>query len=349
MSAVIMGLLWACNPVRQETPVPRSWQTAKLEVFEPPEILEDLSRWLPDNAEVRFFKAMTEKDAGERRRQLQLALNGDADSPVILAALSREWADAGDWEKAMAYADLALQADPGNALLDLWRARTALGAGKLPEARLLFFGEKSFTHCDSYRNFLENRFLSAMTDAGRFNPYSLTEAQGLFARIPWPDWEGDLEILREVFLDSLGEHPYDIRLRAPEAALRLVWSGISLRQQSLQASGILWDGLDDRALGYAMEVKGWAFLKEFGKAFGRRRLSEMADMQGTRALREADAVLTEAALASRRGMAVEYLDAFAAWSRDRDMTVQMAISRAHGLKLWRHAQRRYSSGLPFEQ
>ncbi len=315
--------------------MPPSWQRAALHEFEPPDLLEDLQRWLPNDAEVKLLAALADTNALERSEALRDAFLLSPRDPLLLSAWSATAADLGQMQEAYALAEAAQAADPGNAMLDLWRARMAAKAGALPSARMLFYSSHPFSGADLYGARLEVLLLKAMSRAGRLNPLSVSEAQGLFVRLYQPPWEQCLEVLREVFLDSLPVRPYDIRQRAPGAALRLAWTGEVLRQSALHGPNVFWTGLSEQGLGYAMEAQAWQFLLGHARSFGRAELEFEAQWHLAKVLRESEGVFAQSQQRHRNGASLNFLNDFGTWSENPGLTVGDANAKARQSRFWK--------------
>lgn len=319
--------------------VPLSWQKASLRAFEPPDLLEELQRWLPEDDEVKLLAALAESDALRRSEALRAASVFSPDNPVLLLAWSATAIELGRVPEAYALAEAAFEADPGNAMLDLWRSRLAANAGDLPSARMLFFSSRIYSGTDLYGPRLEAILIGALARAGRLNPLSVSEAQGFFARLYQPPWEETLEVLREVFLDSLPSRPYDIRRRAPGAALRLAWAGESLRRSALQGPTIFWSGLREHTLGYAMEGQAWQFLLGHAQTFGLEDLAFEAEWHLAKVANESESIIAQASRRNRQGESLIFLNDFAHWSDDPGITVGEANAKARLSPYWRRLLR----------
>jgi hypothetical protein len=331
--------LSGCQKALQEMALPSSWQNKSLMRLEPPPLLDDLARWAQPSLGLSLILALSEDDLDARLQALEKASVTWPNQGVLWLCLSQAYSESGDFNAASVAADAAVKADPENTLTDLWQARMALACGDIPKARMLFYATKNFNRADTYSYALEIMLLNLMHSAGRFNPYSLSEAQGVFLALHLPQFEETLEVLREVFLDSLEQRPYDIQRRAPEAALRLIWTGSLLRQEALKGPRVLRDGNRERALGYALEAKGWEFLALHGEAFRRSELQQMALGQWAKIQRESERVMKAARANSFSGPGLAYLNSFQNWGEDTTLTLNQIIPAARLLPLWKMAAR----------
>jgi hypothetical protein len=336
-------VLWACPGFGfSPSPVPQSWLKAPLQGFKPPPLLEDLQRWAPQEPAVAFLSLMNALLGGlPPRRELLLSLDSLASAlpheAMVGWAASRQWVRTGlrdDTLRAIDRARQAREADAGNALLDIWLARLLARSGQVHAARMLFFESHAFSRADGYGPRRETWMLRALHKAGRVNALTMAEAIGFFTEVNPFELSEDLDVLHEVFLEPLNQHPYDIRRRAPEAALRLVWTGQMLRRQSLSAPGLLWSGLEERALGYAFEAKGWEFLAGFGEAFARPALLQMAHAGLLRLQLEAGIVLAAAGRQWSQALPSQFLSAWQILGEDEQLTLGEALKHAESQPYW---------------
>jgi hypothetical protein len=310
-------------------------------------LLDDLQKWAPQEPAVVFLSLMNAlQDESPPQRELLDALDSlawvEQGEAMLLWATSRQWVRTGLREDTLRAIDLARQAreaDLGNALLDVWLARLLARSGQVHAARMLFFENHAFNHADAYGPRRETWMLRSLQKAGRVNALSMAEAIGIFAQVKPFDLSEDIDVLNEVFLEPLNHHPYDIRRRAPEAALRLVWAGQMLRRQSLAAPGLLWSGLEERAMGYAFEAKGWEFLAGFGEAFSRPGLTQKAHTGLARLRFEAEAVLAAAERQWSQAMPTQFLNAWQMLGEHEGLTLGEALRHAENQPYWHRVLR----------
>lgn len=349
--------LSACQHPENSDPVPESWLAQSLATFEPPDLLQDLHTWAPHQFETRYLiltapssPPMDSAQDDETTRARLLALDSlamaVANDPMLFWTASRLWVTTGRHEDSLLALDRAQRArsaDLGNALLDLWLARLLARLGQVHEARMLFFETANFRHADAYGPQRETWVLRALQQAGRMNAFSAAEAIGIYAVSKPFDLGEDTEVLREVFLDPLEAHPYDIRRRAPQAAMRLIWVGQFLRRQSLAAPGPLWSGLEERAWGYAFEDKGWEFLAEFGAAFERKELETLALTQRIRLQNEAETVVEKATLGWQKADPARFLDLWQNLAEQDGLKVGEALKQGERHSFWLNFARKSSA------
>jgi hypothetical protein len=326
-------------------PIPETWKQASLQRFTPPDWIQDLRRWAPDDSDLALLTLLDENSQGSHCSNWDSAAQKHRTSVLHFGA-SRRCAQEGDTAKALRHAYSSQKLDSGNAVTDLWLARLLAKTNRFYEARMIFFESRRFRSASLYGLEIENATLRVLQKAGRANPLSLVEAMGHFSEWKFAPMEEDLDVLYEVFLEPLETHPYDIRRRAPEAALRMVWAGEQLRRHSLLGPRILWWGMEERILGYAMEAKGWEFLLAHAHAFERADLITLAEWELRKVQREAESILPHFETSLRHSPSMEFLDRWQTWSADSDCTVEQALERASHQKAWLQAQREWQRFRP---
>jgi hypothetical protein len=176
-----------------------------------------------------------------------------------------------------------------------------------------------------------------MSHARQLNPYSLTEAAGLYRSIPLPPFEKILDILYAVFLSPLPDRPYDIRIRGKQAADALYELGAALRVRSYGGPRVLSGGFEQRALGYMFQLRAAEFLTLFHRAFEDIPLSRGSFEEWVRLQEEYENFM--AAGAWQDSLVTGYLDRWADLMRNEPtMTVGQAVERARSWPLWRRTR-----------
>jgi hypothetical protein len=190
---------------------------------------------------------------------------------------------------------------------------------------------------DFYYPRMEELLLGLFSRTGHLNPYTLTEAEEIYRRIPFPPFEKLINILYSVFLSPLPEHPYDIRLRGRDAARGLFLLGKRLRVQSYSGPKLLSQGYEQQALGFMFQLKAAEFQTLFYQTFEDSAGAETAFQDLVDVQREYDAV--QAGNPWRDSVAEGYLDNWGALIKAKPaMTLSQAVDTARTWPLWRKAR-----------
>lgn len=321
----------------RETALPESQKGAALAAFHPPEALERISEWYPQDWRLHLFLGLTDTSWAFRVASLRAADSLHPGEPLIafrlcMAYLERD--SLAEIRQARPWLDKALALDSLNGVLRVAEAYLLLKEDRLPEARALFLDARRIPGGDFHYARLEEALLGLFSDSRHLNPFTLTEAIGLYRKVPFPPFEKLIDILYSVFLSPLPEHPYDIRIRGRDAALGLARLGRKLRVQSYAGPRVLSGGYEQRALGFMFQLKATEFLTLFHRAFDDTARSRDAygDMMDAQA--EYQAFLSGKPWED--SAVVNYLDSWTRMITDEpSLTVAQAVDRARGWTLWR--------------
>jgi hypothetical protein len=302
--------------------------------------MADLMRWAPKDSNAALVWLLDQSN-DESTCWAWDSVAKQHGSLLLHYGASRHCAKWGDTVLALYHALQAHQRDSGNALLDLWLARLLVKTNQAHQARMVLFETRNFQTVSTYGLELEKAVLQTLQRAGRVNPLSLVEAMGRFSQWKLADFEADMAVLDEVFLESLEQYPYDIRRRGPGAALRMVWIGQELRRQGMSGPHILWLGLYERSLGYAFESKGWEFLFGLAHTFDRHDLVTYAKKELTRIEVESQMVLPAAQLTTLHSENMAFLDTWQNWGAHSNLTVGEALQKSERLPFWQFCLREW--------
>ena len=340
----------------RESELPSSHRNSTLTDFRPPEILDHLSEWFPNDWRVHLLRGLTDTTRAGRLSALRKADSLRTDDPLPAYFLALHYLDISDAgatpdtgaesqarlpavrsHVARQYVEKALALDPGNGVLKVMLAYVLLGEGRLPKARALFMDPRRVPTGTSYQDRLEEVVLGLFSHAGQLNPYTLAEAAALYRSLPMPPFEKMADILYSVFLSTQADRPYDIRIRGLDAARGVFELGRQLRVASYGGHQLLSDGYEQRALGFMFQVRAAQFLTLFHQAFedvplSARSLEELQDVQ----MEYQDFVARGAAADT---LVSDYLDRWAGRLRDHgSLSVGEAAGMARQWPLWRQAR-----------
>lgn len=323
----------------RETALPESQKATALEAFQPPEALDRIAEWYPHDWRLHLYLGLTDTSWQSRVNSLRTADSLHPGEPLIafrlcMAFLERD--SLAEILRARPWLDKARSLDSGNGVLRVAEAYLLLKENRLPEARALFLDPRRLPGGDFHYARLEETLLGLFSDSRHLNPFTLTEAIGLYRRVPFPPFEKLIDILYSVFLSPLPEHPYDIRIRGRDAALGLFRMGRKLRVQSYAGPRVLSGGYEQRAMGFMFQLKASEFLTLFYRAFedtanSKESYGDMMDAQ-----QEYEAFL--AGQPWEDSAVVGYLDSWSRMIREEPkLTVSDAVARAREWTLWKRA------------
>jgi hypothetical protein len=227
--------------------------------------------------------------------------------------------------------------DPENGVLKVMQSYLWLQEGQVTRARALFMDPRRVPDGTFYHDRLEEVVLGLLSHARQLNPYSLTEAAGLYRSIPLPPFEKVIDILYAVFLSPLPDRPYDIRIRGKQAADALYELGGTLRVQSYGGQKLLSGGFEQRALGYMFQLRAAEFLTLFHRTFEDIPLSRLTFEELVRLQEEYEVFMSAGTWQDT--LVTGYLDR---WSRlieaEPNLTLGQAVERARPWPLWRRSR-----------
>lgn len=335
-------LFTGCNGSRlvREAPLPASQQGLALERFEPPEALAQIGEWYPGDWRLHLFLALTDSSHEGRLASLRRADSLKPGEPIIayqiaLAYLERDLPE--EENLARPYIDKALKLDPENGVLRVMLAYVLLRGNEVPKARALFMDPRRLPGGDFYYPRMEELLLGLFSRTGHLNPYTLTEAEEIYRRIPFPPFEKLINILYSVFLSPLPEHPYDIRLRGRDAARGVFLLGRRLRIQSYAGSRLLSQGYEQQALGFMFQLKAAEFQTLFYQTFEDSTGADAAFGELVNVQKEYE--MFQSGNPWRDSLSESYLDNWSALIKAKPtLTLSQAVDTARIWGLWRKAR-----------
>lgn len=322
-----------------EGELPSSHRNSTLAEYRPPEILAHLAEWHPGDWRVHLLQGLTDPVADTRLAALHRAdsLNPADPLPAYCLAVHHLAGDSAQVLLAKEPLAKALALDPENGVLQVMHAFLLLQEGEVPRARALFMDPRRAPSGSFYHARLEEVVLGLLSHTRQLNPYTLTEAAGLYRAIPLPPIEKVLDILYAVFLSPLPDRPYDIRIRGKQAADGLYHLGGALRIRSYGGRNILSGGHEQRALGYMFQLRAAEFLTLFHRAFEDIPLSRTSFEELVRLQEEYEIFMSEGAW--QDSLVTGYLDRWDALIRtEPSLTLGEAVERARVWPLWRRTR-----------
>ena len=323
----------------RETPLPDSQKGAALAAFEPPEALDRITAWYPNDWRLHLVLGLTDTSWQGRVAELRAADSlhpGEALIAFRLCITFLERDSLSEIKQARPWLDKALALDPENGVLRVLEAFLLLKEDRLPQARALFLDSRRLPGGDFYYSRLEESLLGLFSDSRHLNPYTLTEAIELYRRAPFPPFEKLIDILYSVFLSTQDEHPYDIRIRGRDAALGLFRLGRNLRVQSYAGPKVLSGGYEQCSLGFMFQLKGAEFLTLFYHTFEDTASSRLAYGDMMDAQKEYEGFLGSQPWED--SAVVQYLDKWSGLIKNHpDMKLAEAVAEARGWTLWKKA------------
>lgn len=337
LTVVMMG----CKGRRilHDAPPTASQQGLSLERFEPPEALDKMEEWFPNDWRVHFFRALTDSSRAGRLASLKKSDSLKPNEPVIAYQISMTYLESDSTREeilALPYLEKALVLDPQNGVLRVMLAYVLSKSDQVPKARALFMDPRRIPSGNFYFPRMEEMLLGLFSHTGHLNPYTLTEAVEIYRKIPFPPFEKLIDVLYSVFLDPLPEHPYDIRLRGRDAARGLFQLGRRLRVQSYAGPKVLSGGYEQHALGFMFQLKAAEFQTLFYQTFEDSVGAEKAYQELIQVQEEY--TVFQATQPWRDTISDQYLDAWSELTKTNPtMTLTNAVQKARGWGLWKKA------------
>ncbi len=299
---LVLGIFLGCSYLMgcsdrlsvSEGKLPPSQRDASLKTWNPSSAIQHIEEWYPHDWRILLVQGLTDSSQEQRIAYLQKAesLNrheslipyflclaylelGDTINNGVLSAQEMDSLPKIQYALAEQALEKALQIDSQNAVLKVLQAYIFLKQDKAELARALFQSEPNTTLNKSDKNFsgtfyyarIEEILVGLFSYSQNLNPYNVNELIEVYRKIPMPPFENMVNILYQVFLDPLPEHPYDIRVRGKAAAMNLFQLGYNLRIGYNSHVGLFPSNYEQRSLGFMFQLKASEFLTLFYRTF----------------------------------------------------------------------------------